>query len=100
MADIRAVADISGEDLLGVSPGTSFLDLSQARALLESIPASLWRHCLDKQGNLKLATFDDFIHPLEISGSGHLTSGAARNGLRVGSSIDKLPGIGHAHGFR
>ena len=25
--------------------------------------------------------------------------GAARNGLRVGPSIDKLPGIGHAPGF-
>ena len=100
MADIRVVADIYGKDLLDVSPGTSFLDLSQARALLDSIPASLWRHCLDKQGNLKLDTVDDSIHFLEIfSGCGHLTLGAARNGLRVGPSIDKLPGIGHAPGF-
>ena len=66
MADIRVVADIYGQDLLDVSPGTSFLDLSQARALLDSIPASLWRHCLDKQGNLKLDTVDDSIHFLEV----------------------------------
>ena len=53
MADIRVVADIYGKDLLDVSPGTSFLDLSQARVLLDTIPDSLWRHCLDKQGNLE-----------------------------------------------
>ena len=100
MADIRVVADIYGKDLLDVSPGTSFLDLSQARALLDTILDSLWRHCLDKQGNLKPDTVDDSIHFLEIfSGCGHLTLSAARNGLRVGPSIDKLPGIGHAPGF-
>ena len=66
MADIRVVADIYGLDLLDVLPGTSFLDLSQARAILDSIPASLWRHCLDKQGNLKLDTVDDIIHFLEM----------------------------------
>ena len=66
MADIRVVADIYGKYLLNVSPGTSFLDLSQARALLDSIPASLWRRCLDKQGNLKLDTVDDSIHVLEF----------------------------------
>ena len=37
---------------------------------------------------------------LEIfSGCGHLTLGAARQGLRVGPSIDKSPGIGHDNAF-
>ena len=100
MADIRVVADIYGKDLLDVPPETSFLDLRQALAILDSIPASFWRHCLDKQGNLKLDTVDDIIHFLEMfSGCGHLTLAAARNGLRVDPSIDKLPGIGHAPGF-
>ena len=62
MADIHVVADKYGLDLLDVLPGTSFLELSRARALLDSIPGSLWRHCLDKQGNLQQDTVDDSIH--------------------------------------
>ena len=66
MADIRVFAYIYGKDLLDVLPGTSFLELSRARALLDSILGSLWRHCLDKSGNLKLDTVDDIIHVFEI----------------------------------
>ena len=55
LADIRVVAKLYGDDLLDISPGESFLNLREARELLESIPASRWRHCLNKQGELKPA---------------------------------------------
>ena len=90
--------------MLDISPGESFLNLREARELLESlpesIPASRWRHCLNKQGELKPAALGNSVDFLEIfSGCGHLTLGAARQGLQVGPSIDKRPGIGHDNAF-
>ena len=83
---------------MDISPGESFLNLKEARKLLES--TSCWRHCLNKQGELKLAELDNSVDFLEIfSGCGHLTLGAARQGLQVGPSIDKRPGIGHDNAF-
>ena len=100
LADIRVVAKLYGDDLLDISPGESFLNLREARELLESIPASRWRHCLNKQGELKPAALGNSVDFLEIfSGCGHLTLGAARQGLQVGPSIDKSPGIGHDNAF-
>ena len=100
MADIRVVAKLYGDDLLGISPGESFLNLREARELLESIPASRWRHCLNTQGDLKPAALGNSVDVLEIfSGCGHLSLGAARQGLQVGPSIDKRPGIGHDKPF-
>ena len=104
LADIRVVAKRYGDDLLDISPGESFLNLREARELLESlpesIPASRWRHCLNKQGELKPAALSNSVDFLEIfSGCGHLTLGAARQGLQVGPSIDKRPGIGHDNAF-
>ena len=100
LADIRVVAKLYGDDLLDISPGESFLNLREARELLESIPASRWRQCLNKQGELKPAALSNSVDFLEIfSGCGHLTLGAARQGLQVGPSIDKRPGIGHDNAF-
>ena len=100
LADIRVVAKLYGDDLLDISPGESFLNLREARELLESIPASRWRHCLNKQGELRPAAIGNSVDVLEIfSGCGHLTLGAARQGLQVGPSIDKRPGIGHDNAF-
>ena len=100
LADIRVVAKHYGDDLLDISPGESFLNLREARELLESNPASRWRHCLNKQGELKPAALDNSVDFLEIfSGCGHLTLGAARQGLQVGPSIDKRTGIGHDNAF-
>ena len=100
LADIRVVATLYGDDLLDISPGESFLNLREARELLESIPASRWRHCLNKQGELKPAALGNSVDFLEIfSGRGHLTLGAARQGLQVGPSIDKRPGIGNDNAF-
>ena len=49
LADIWLVAKLYGDDLLDISPGKSFLNLREARELLESIPASRWRHCLNNE---------------------------------------------------
>ena len=100
LADVRVVAKLYGGDVLGISPGESFLNLREARELLESIPTSRWRHCLNKRGELKPDALGNSVGVLEIfSGCGHLTLGAARQGLQVGTSIDKRPGIGHANAF-
>ena len=100
LADIRVVAKLYGDDLLDISPGESFLNLREARELLESNPASRWRHCLNKQGELKPAALDISVDFLEIfSGCGHLTLGAARQGLQAGPSIDVRTGIGHDNAF-
>ena len=63
MADIWVVAKLYGDDLLDISPGESFLNLREARELLESIPASRWRHSLNKQGEgeLSLDNSVDFL---------------------------------------
>ena len=41
LADIRVVAKLYGDDLLDISPGESFLNLREARELLESIPPAV-----------------------------------------------------------
>ena len=62
--------------------------------------ASRWQHSLDKQGRLKPFYLNEAVHLLEFcSGCGRLTVAAARNGFRVGPSIDKQQGIGHADDF-
>ena len=76
-----------GGDLLDISPGESFLNLREARELLESIPASRWRHCVNKQGELKPAALSNSVDFLEIfSGCGHLTSGGTRRKKKIGIS--------------
>ena len=73
LADIQVVAKLYGDDLLDISPGESFLNLREARELLESIPASRWRHCLNKQGELKPAALGNSVDVLEIfSGCGYI----------------------------
>ena len=64
LADIRVVAKLYGDDLLDISPGESFLNLREARELLESIPASRWRHCLNNQG--EPAALGNSVDVLEI----------------------------------
>ena len=72
------------------------MNLREARELLESSAASRWRLCLNKQGQLKPFSIGNPVDFMEIfSGCGHLTLGAARQGLQVGPSIDKRQGIGH-----
>ena len=100
LVDIEVVAKLYGDDLLDISLGESFLNLEEARKLLESTRARRWWHCLNKQGELKLFELDNYVDLLEIfSGCGHLTLGAARQGLQVGPSIDMRPGIGHDDAF-
>ena len=100
LADIRVVAKLYGDDVLDISPGESFLNLREAHELLESIPASRWRHRLNNQGELKPAALGNSVDFLEVfPGCGHLTLGAARQGLQVGPSIDQRPGIGHDNAF-
>ena len=70
LADIQVVAKLYGDDLLDISPGESFLNLREARELLESIPASRWRHCLNKQGELKPAALGNSVAFLEQSSPG------------------------------
>ena len=51
---------------------------------------------MNKQGELNPVVPGNAVDFLEtLSGCGHLTLGAARQGLQVGPSIDKRPGIGH-----
>ena len=100
LLDLRKVARHYGDDLLDISPGESFLSLREAHELLENVPDSRWRHCLNKEGKLELAALSDSVDFLEIfSRSGNLTLGAARQGLQVGPIIDKRPGIGHDDAF-
>ena len=100
LADVRVVAKLYGDDVLDISPGEPFLDLREARELLESIPTSRWRHCLNTRGELTPAALGNSVDLLEIvAGCGHLTLGAARQGLQVGPIIDKRPGIGHDNAF-
>ena len=97
--DIPIVARIYGDDLRGLSGvahGESFLGVREARELLEGNTASRWRHCLNKQGQLDILQPGTSVDFLEIfSGCGNLTLAAARQGLQVGPSIDKMPGLGH-----
>ena len=98
--DVCKIADLYGSDLLDQSPRAEWLDLSEGRCLLDSMQASRWRHSLDKQGQLKPFALDSAMHFVDFFWVwAYLSLAAARNGLRVGPSIDKVNGIGHTDEF-
>ncbi len=98
--DICTVAKLYGHDLLGRSPDAEWLDVGKARNFVTSMHSRNWRHSLDEHGDLKPLCLEQPVDFLDIfSGCGNLTLAAARNGLRVGPSIDILRGAGHADSF-
>ena len=98
--DIGKISAIYGADLLGISPGEEWLDPKKARHLLENSRAKQWCFRFGQHGDLESFSMDDPVDFMEIfSGCGHLTASVARSGVKVGPSIDRKPGIGHADVF-
>ena len=101
--DIRAIADIFGSDLGSLSPPAEWLDVGEARRLLNSLQDKQWWHKLGRQAVLKPFTLDGqplAVFLMEIfSGCGNLTYSAALQGMQVAPSIDCRPGQGHSDSF-
>ena len=92
IADIPGIAAKYGCDLAEIVPVVEWLDVGHALDVLQRLALV---H-VDVFGSLTSLSLDKNVDFMEIfSGCGHWTLAAARSGLRVGPSIDKLVGTGH-----
>ena len=94
--DIRAIADMFGNDLGSLAPPAEWLDVGEARRLLSNLQDKQWWHKLGAQAVLEPFTLDG--QPLAVflmevfSGSGNLSYSAALRGTQVaGSPQRRLP---------
>ena len=102
LEEIHAIADLFGSDLGSLSPPAEWLDVGEARRLLNNLQDKQWWHKLGRQGNLQPFTLDQplAVFLMEIfSGCGNLTYSAALQGMQVAPSIDWRPGQGHSDSF-
>ena len=101
--DIRAIADLFGNDLGSLSPPADWLEVGEARRLLKSLEDKQWWRKLGRQGKLEQFIVDGqplAVFLMEIfSGCGNLTFSAALQGMQVAPSVDCRPGQGHADSF-
>ena len=95
--DVSNIAAMYGSDLLGLLPVAEWLDIREARRLLDNSRGKQWWYRLGKEGTMESFGLGDSVDLMEIfSGCGHLTCAAAKGGLKVGPSVDWRPGLGHA----
>ena len=95
--DVSNIAAMYGSDLFGLLPVAEWLDLREARRLLDNSRGKQWWYRLGKEGTMESFGLGDSVDLMEIfSGCGHLTCVAAKGGLKVGPSVDWRPGLGHA----